>query len=128
MTEKTDSIKILIAEDDPFLGKIIYNQLKNLFEVDKAEDGVAALEKVRNNAYDFILLDLVMPNKDGFEVLEELRKNKNRVPVYVFSNLSQEREKKRAFALGAKGFYVKSEMELHDIKKLVMSFVEKRGG
>jgi two-component system, OmpR family, response regulator ResD len=118
--------KILVAEDDPFLIKIMGNRLKEEgFIVDLANDGNEALDRIDKDGYSVVLLDLVMPNKDGFEVLTELKKRKSKTPVIVFSNLSQEEDKQEVLKLGAKGFFVKSDIAIDKVVETVKSFLAK---
>ena len=72
---------------------------------------------------DLILLDLVMPVKDGFAVLEELRadENLNKIPVIIASNLGQSEDIDRGMALGAKGYVIKSDLSLDDLVKKINS-------
>lgn len=119
-----EKYKVLIVEDDPFLGKIMSNKLKVKYDVDKAVDGKIALEKIASNDYALILLDLIIPEKDGFDVLSQLKKSKKDVPVLVFSNLSQEQERERALSLGAKKFYIKSDIDINEVAEAVESFLE----
>jgi len=117
-------VKILIAEDDPFLIKV----MGTIFEdegyiVDRAVNGQEAIDKVKNNGYTLMLLDLIMPKKNGFEVLEEMKKGKIKTPVLVFSNLAQPEDKKEALDLGAKDYFVKSDMSIDDVAKAVKKFI-----
>jgi len=119
------SKKILIAEDDPFLGKIMTNRLQEEgFDVDHAPDGGKALEFIYKNNYALVLLDLVMPVKDGFAVLKTLKDEKNQTPVMVFSNLSQPEDKKEVMGLGAKGYYIKSDIAVDEVVQIVRDFVK----
>lgn len=125
MPEKQNK-RILIAEDDPFLGKIMQFSLgAEGYEIDRALDGAEALEKIGANHYVVVLLDLIMPVKDGFEVLSELKNLKDKTPVLVFSNLAQEEDKKEVMALGAKGYYVKSHMAINELVKVINKFTKK---
>lgn len=118
--------KILIAEDDPFLVKIMGNRLKEEnFEVDTVDNGKSAMEHIEKNDYKVVLLDLVMPIMDGFQVLEELKKRKIKTPVLVFSNLSQDEDRKEVMALGAKDYYIKSDISIQDIVKVIEKATEK---
>lgn len=124
MPEKTKK-RILIAEDDPFLGKIMqFNLAEQGFEIDRAMDGEQALKKISANHYAVVLLDLIMPVKDGFEVLDTLKKLKNKTPVLVFSNLAQEEDKKEAMSLGAKGYYVKANLAINELVKIINKFAK----
>jgi len=66
-----------------------------------------------------------MPEMDGFEVLNELKKQKNKVPIVVFSNLSQEEDKKEALSLGAKDYFVKSDITLDELADIVHKYTKK---
>ncbi len=106
-------MKILIAEDDVFFQKFYSAKLQEKgFEVVVAGDGEEAIQKAKEAKPDLILLDIIMPKKDGFEVLQFLKQdpNANAIPVIVFSSLGQEQDVEKAKALGAidyinKGFY-----------------------
>ena len=103
--------KILIADDDTFFQKFYSSQLKETgFEVDVAVNGIEALEKLKSFKPDLMLLDLIMPEKDGFEVLTEKGADaaiKN-IPVIIFSTLGQEKDVQRTKELGAIGYINKS--------------------
>lgn len=117
--------KILIAEDDPFLIKIMGNRLKEEgFVVDTVNDGKSALRELGKNDYKALLLDLIMPIMDGFEVLAALKEKKGSPPVFVFSNLSQAEDRKEAMELGAKGYYIKSDISIGDIVKVIEEATE----
>lgn len=104
-------MKILIIEDDPFFQKFYKTQLEGQgFQLEVAKNGTVGLEKIDSFTPDVILLDIIMPDKDGFEVLETLSENgkiKN-LRILVFSTLGQEKDVRRAMELGAKGFINKS--------------------
>lgn len=102
---------ILIAEDDPFFQKFYQSQLEEHgFQVQIAQNGVEALESIQKQKPDLLILDIIMPQKDGFEVLEDLAKTGkiNSIPVLIFSTLGQEKDVKRALELGAKEYVNKS--------------------
>jgi DNA-binding response OmpR family regulator len=110
--------KILVAEDDKFLGSAYRVKLaKSGFEVQVATDGNEALAALQTFMPDLILLDLIMPTKDGFETLTELKANdawKN-IPVIVASNLGQKEDIDKAQALGANDFIIKSDLSMSDL-------------
>ena len=116
---------ILIAEDDAFLAKIIGNHLKNDgYNVHVVENGEEAIQRIAKNDYSLILLDLIMPVKDGFEVMKDMQKmEKETPPVLVFSNLSQEEDKEEAERLGATDFYVKANISVEDLTKIVKKYI-----
>jgi DNA-binding response OmpR family regulator len=115
---------ILVAEDDPFLSKIITNRLiEEGFSIDHALDGAIALQMMTKKKYGLLLLDLIMPNMSGFEVLAELNKKKIKIPVLVFTNLAQKEDEKEVMSLGAKGYYVKSDISIDELVKTVKTFI-----
>ncbi len=120
-----ETVKILIAEDDPFLSKIMGNRLREEgYEVDTAHDGDEAFEKIKADGYSLVMLDLIMPLKSGFEVLQALKDREDRTPVLVFTNLAQEEDRQEVLSLGAKGYYVKSDIAMDDLVITVRRFLE----
>lgn len=112
--------KVLIAEDDPFLQDILSDILKDDgLSVDTASDGEEALRKALENSYDVVLLDLLMPKKNGIEVLKELKKHAFKTPILVFSNMSTTVSREEAMKYGAKGFFVKSDMDIDEVVEKV---------
>ncbi len=104
-------MKLLIIEDDTFFQKFYKTQLEAQgFEVDVANNGDVGLEKIKSFQPAVILLDIIMPVKDGFEVLETMGKDGTikHISVLVFSTLGQEKDIQRAMELGAKGYINKS--------------------
>ncbi len=111
--------KVLMIEDDELLVKMYSTKLSmEGFEVDKVLDGQEALEKLEKNDYDIILLDLMLPKVDGFEVLEKLRVSSwptAKKPVVVFSNLGQQTDIDRAKKLGANDYLVKANLTPNEV-------------
>lgn len=103
--EKT---KVLLAEDDINLGKILKNYLeaKN-FQVELFDDGEKALEAFNKKAFDFILLDIMMPIKDGFTVAKEIRKMDQKTPILFLTAKSMEEDKLKGFNIGADDYITK---------------------
>lgn len=102
---------VLIAEDDTFFQKFYCNELKEKgYETEVAVNGIEAMEKMRATHPDMLILDIIMPLKDGFEVLTEMSQDPalKSIPVLVFSTLGQEKDMKRAMELGARGYVNKS--------------------
>jgi two-component system alkaline phosphatase synthesis response regulator PhoP len=102
--------KILLIEDDPFIIDIYTTKLKEEgFEVDVATNGEKALEKIKEKP-DLILLDIVLPGMDGWEILREIKKRKElkSIPVVVLSNLSQKSEVEKSVKLGATKYLIKA--------------------
>ncbi len=109
--------KILIIEDDRALQNAIVEVLANEgFETVSAFDGQEGLEKAASENPDLILLDIILPKKDGYEVLETIKKSPQKdVPALILTNLEEIDNVQRALDLGATTFMVKSDFSLKDI-------------
>lgn len=106
---------ILLVEDDRFLRKAAEVRLRRAgYTVLTAADGEEALATARTTRPDLVLLDLIMPRLQGFEVLKVLRTQDNmqNVPIVVLTNLSQDADRERAMAQGASGYLVKANLSL----------------
>lgn len=104
--------KILLIEDEPDLAEMFGNSLKGAgFQVEIVLDGADAVKAIKKIKPDLILLDLVLPQKDGYEILKEVKCDKaiDNSKIYVFSNLTQAEEINKAIKLGAKDFLIKSD-------------------
>jgi two-component system phosphate regulon response regulator PhoB/two-component system alkaline phosphatase synthesis response regulator PhoP len=121
--------KILIIEDDKFFRDLISKKLREgNFDVATASDGKEALAYLQVNIPDIIILDLILPGLDGYEILSILKKDKKTsgIPVLILSNLGQREEIERARALGATDFMVKVNFTLEEIlAKINQIFKEK---
>lgn len=112
--------KVVIVEDEPALQDIYRTKLDmEGYEVHTASDGVEGLSTVVSEMPDVVLLDVVLPIKDGFQVLEDLKANPQTkdIPVIILSNLGQGYEIKRGMALGAKAFLTKANLTPDQIHK-----------
>ena len=117
--------KILIIEDETSLANALKLKLFSVnYEVDVAENGKVGLEKLKAKQYDLVLLDLILPEIDGFEVLERVKTMAVRPPIVVLSNLSQDEDQQRVRALGAIEFFVKSDIELFKLVDYINKFFE----
>lgn len=114
--------KILIAEDE----EVLLGVLKDRFEaagwnVTVARDGVETMDAIgqapKDSPFDVLLLDLLMPKKDGFTVLKEIRDDPEfkRLPVIALSNLGGDEDIKKALALGANDYFVKTQHSMGEI-------------
>jgi len=118
--ESVKKKKILIAEDEKPMARALEAKLLRYdFDVRVAYNGEEALEILKNEPCDLIILDIMMPKKNGFEFLEELKKEKSEIPVIISSNLGQDNDIKTALELGARGYFVKSETPIMEIVKIV---------
>ncbi|OGY90708.1 MAG: hypothetical protein A3B31_02590 [Candidatus Komeilibacteria bacterium RIFCSPLOWO2_01_FULL_53_11] len=107
--------KILFIDDDSFLRKVYEAELRERgYEVHLAVDGDDGLEQIASIQPDLIILDLIMPNKSGFEILSELGRHEETrsIPVIVLSNLAQSDDQQRALDLGAVDYLVKDNTTL----------------
>lgn len=119
--------KILIAEDDHFLVKMYKLQLEDGIAditVEIALNGQEAIDSLKKELPDLLLLDLLMPEVDGFHVLEYIKKEKLQLPVVILSNLSQDVDKEKCIALGAKDYFVKSDMDLDELSDKIKKFLK----
>ena len=111
-------MQVLVVEDEDVLAKVLQEKLERSgYSVTIASDGEEALRIAASSKPDVIVLDLLLPKKNGFEVLDELKKNGElkMIPVVVVSNLGEDSDIKRALALGAADYYVKSEHPINEI-------------
>lgn len=116
--------KILIAEDDYFLRKCLASFLgEEAAHLDTAENGEVAIEKISNNEYQLILLDINMPKKNGFDVLREMEKMNIKTPALVFSAFSEEESKEMALSLGAKEYFVKNDLDVAHLRGIVHTYL-----
>lgn len=119
---------ILLVEDDAFFQKFYASKIKETgYQVEVAGNGVEALEKLKTVRPNLILLDLIMPLKDGFEVLQTLSQNPalSTIPVLVFSTLGQEKDVERAKSLGAKDYVNKSFFDFDTLNKKIVALATK---
>lgn len=117
---------ILIIEDDNFLQGLEATKLKKEgYNVLTASNNTEAFKAMEGTKPDLILLDLLLPDVDGFMILEKIRQNKDlqSLPVIVFSNLSEEKDVDRATKLGANEFMVKSNFTLDEITKKIKELI-----
>ncbi|MCX5667009.1 MAG: response regulator [Candidatus Omnitrophica bacterium] len=102
--------KILIVDDEPDFLEIMSARLEaDDYEVTTAANGEAALNYVKNDKPDAVLLDILMPGIDGLEVLRRIRKMDESLPVYIITAFSTDERFKEANKLGASGFIVKTD-------------------
>jgi DNA-binding response OmpR family regulator len=119
--------KILVAEDDKFLVNAYRVKLtKAGYEVQVALDGQQAMDALKTFKADLILLDLMMPVKDGFAVLEEVAKDPalKAIPIIIASNLGQKEDIDRGMSLGAKDYVVKSDLSLDTLIKKIQTIIK----
>lgn len=116
----------MIVEDDEHISKVYEIKLnKEGMGTLLARDGEEAISKIKNEKPDIILLDLMVPKKDGFEVLTEIKKDSNlaNIPVIVLSNLGQQADQDRALGLGANEYLVKVDISIQGVIEKVKGYL-----
>jgi DNA-binding response OmpR family regulator len=104
----TKKVKVLLAEDDLSLGYVIKDNLQDAgYEVVLCPDGQTALDKFDKTQYDICLLDVMMPNKDGFTVARKIRQLSDMVPILFLTAKSMEEDKVKGFLTGADDYITK---------------------
>jgi CheY-like chemotaxis protein len=114
--------RVLLAEDDRFLRRAAESRLRQGgFTVLTAVDGEEALRVTRAERPDLVLLDLIMPKLQGFEVLKMLKEDPATapIPVIVLSNLGQDEDLKQAMDLGAIAYFIKAHLSLQELVQRV---------
>jgi DNA-binding response OmpR family regulator len=110
--------KILIVEDDGILQKALNEFLSEEgFEIVSALDGEEGVKFSKESKPDLILLDIILPKKDGYEVLKELKsdENTNKIPVIVLTNLGSLNDVEKAIELGATTYLIKADYKLEEV-------------
>ena len=110
--------KVLIIEDEDVLRNILAKKLeKEGYEVVVAADGEKGMESVRNENPDIVLLDILLPKKNGYQILEEMHDDVDlkKIPVLIISNSGQPVEVKRLLELGACDYLVKADFEPKEV-------------
>ena len=118
--------KILFIEDEEYLQMTLGERLKEEgYEILTALDGELGLEAAQKEQPDLILLDLILPKKDGFEVLEELKKSEEleHIPVIVLTNLEESRDIQRVLDAGATTYLVKANYEMEEVVKKIKNIL-----
>lgn len=108
---KNKKKKILLVEDDTFLSGMYVSKLDmEGFEVILASDGRQGFKMIEEEEPDLILLDVILPQMDGFEILKEMKKKKKlkNIPVILLTNLGQKKDVERGFSFGVKDYLIKA--------------------
>lgn len=122
-------MRILIIEDDKFFQNFYALKLTEQgFTIDVASNGEEGLQKLQTTKPDLILLDLIMPKKDGFQILEAMSQNPElkKIPVLVFSTLGQEQDIEKAKKLGAVDYINKSFFDFTDLISKINGILQKQ--
>ncbi|MFA5169415.1 MAG: response regulator [Candidatus Paceibacterota bacterium] len=119
--------KILLIEDDRFLRELMNKKLLSMgYDVVSASDGESGLTAIKESKPDVVLLDLILPGINGFEVLERAKKDPEtaNVPVIILSNLGQSEDIEKGLKLGAKDFLVKAHFTPQEIITKLKTIIE----
>ena len=124
------ALKILVVEDDKFLRELITQKLaREGYDVKEAVDGEEGVTKAKEEKPDIILLDLILPGIDGFEVLARIKEDPEveDIPVVILSNLGQRDDVERGLKLGAVDFLIKAHFTPGEIIEKIEKIMQDRG-
>lgn len=114
--------KALLVEDDPFMAALLSEGLaKGGFEVVLADDGEDAVLKFKNSKPDVLLVDILLPKKNGLEALAEIRSlpDGEKIPALIISNIEETDYVSQSQKLGVKGYLIKANMQISDVVEKV---------
>lgn len=119
--------KILIVEDDQFLREF-YQELLQAegYIIDLAADGETAFSKIHEGGYDLVMLDIMLPKKDGLQILKDTKANLPKTPngpIVVLTNIGQDAIIKSCFEFGASGYIIKSAMNPDQVLTEIHNFI-----
>ena len=121
---------VLVVEDEDFLVRALKDNLTSEgYSVAVAMDGEAAFDELKKKKPNLVLLDILLPKKNGFDVLKEIRQSPEwqLIPVVMLSNLGEDSEIKKALELGANDYFVKSQHPIQEVMDKVKEYLEGRG-
>lgn len=121
--------KILLAEDDPFLASLLKTRLeKESFEVRIVKDGEEALKTLRAENFDLLLLDIILPKKSGFELIEEIRLDPRlqKTSIMIISNLGQPEDVARGQKSGVIEYFIKAKTSIDDLASKIKQAIESK--
>jgi DNA-binding response OmpR family regulator len=121
--------KILMIDEDNFLRKVYRDKLQQAgFDFLEAPNGIEGVNKVFSEKPDLILLDLILPLKNGFDVLSDIKRDKRakKIPIIILSNLGQESDIERGKALGVQEYLVKTDVGLSEVVTKVKEWLLKK--
>lgn len=123
-------LKIIFGEDDPVVSSMYGDYFRSIgYEVTTVDTGDKVIPAMCENKPDIVVLDMLMPLKTGYEVLEEIREkfsdDCNSIPVILLSNLSQDEVKNKALGLGAVEYCVKALTTPPELEKKIQALLAK---
>ncbi|MFW5888616.1 MAG: response regulator [Patescibacteria group bacterium] len=120
--------KIILVEDDDFLRELASKKIAEAgYDIKTASTGEEGMQKIEEEEFDLILLDLILPGMGGFEILEKVNNHKDKrisnTPVIILSNLGQEDEVKKAKNMGANDYLIKAHFTPASIAKKINEYI-----
>lgn len=118
--------KILLIEDDSFISQMYSMKFRRTeFDFLVAKDGAEGLEMIKNQKPDLILLDIILPEIEGFEILRMIKENPelNAIPVVLLTNLGQQDNIQKGMAMGAKDYIIKAHYTPQEVVDKVTSYL-----
>ncbi|OHA59546.1 MAG: hypothetical protein A2589_01640 [Candidatus Vogelbacteria bacterium RIFOXYD1_FULL_46_19] len=119
-------LTILVAEDDDFLSRVLIDKLeKENFKTIAAVDGEQAIQKIKTESIDLIILDMIMPKKTGFDVIDEVKNNpaSKDIPIIILSNLGQESDIEQAKQKGVNDYLVKANISMVSVVQKIRAIL-----
>ncbi len=120
--------RIVVVEDETALLTVLIEWLKTEgYEAFGAPTGQEGIALIKQHLPDLILLDIILPGKNGFEVMKELSLDEAtaKIPIVILTNLGDQQERQTALSLGAKGYLVKAENDFPSINKMIKSVLSR---
>jgi DNA-binding response OmpR family regulator len=122
-----DKNKILVVEDDPMISSMYKTKFEvDGFEVFTADNGATALELVKKEKPDIVMLDIILPQLDGFSVLEQIKQDKTtkNIPVIMLTNLSTDEDREKGEKMGALDYLVKASLTPGQISEKIKQILK----
>ncbi|OHA07202.1 MAG: hypothetical protein A2934_03370 [Candidatus Sungbacteria bacterium RIFCSPLOWO2_01_FULL_47_10] len=126
MSQK-NKYKVLIVDDDQFISEMYVLKFKEAgFDVHTAGDGQTAIESITKNTPDVVLLDIILPNMDGFDILKSLAENDilKKTKVILLSNLGEKKDIEKGLSLGAIDYVVKAHFTPSEVVQKIEGILE----
>lgn len=123
-----ERFKVLMVEDDMVLRNIAGQYLSKLMDAECVLNGNSALAYTKNTVPDAVLIDIMLPDIDGFTLLETWRADErfNDTALIMFSNLSEQSDQKKALDMGADAYYVKADVDIATLPDIIEKHIKKR--
>jgi DNA-binding response OmpR family regulator len=128
MTNVPERPVLLMVEDDLILRNIADHVFATTFDATSTADARSALSYTKQRVPDVILIDIMLPDMSGFDLLKQWRADERfkDTAMIMFTNLSSDEDKKKAKDLGADGYYVKVDIEITDLPAIILKHIKKR--